>query len=271
VGALLCPPVNPASIAGAIFFNNVGYLGMCGHGTIGLAVTLAFLGRLDPGTHRLETPPGEVSLTLHDSNRVTVGNVPSFRHRRKQVLRTPEFGELVGDIAWGGNWFFLVSDHGRRLEYDNIEALCAYARIIQRELDRQGIRGPGGELIDHVELFGPASKDSGADSRNFVLCPGGAYDRSPCGTGTSAKLACLIEDGELAPGRVWRQESITGSVFEARAARRNGRLVPEITGSAHITGRGTLILDPADPFRHGIGNPAAGNETQRSQACSNPD
>ncbi|MCY4015877.1 MAG: proline racemase family protein [Gammaproteobacteria bacterium] len=253
VGALLCPPANPANIAGAIFFNNVGYLGMCGHGTIGLAVTLAFLGRLEPGTHRLETPPGEVGLTLHDNNRVTVGNVPSFRHRRGQMLRTPEFGEVCGDIAWGGNWFFLVSDHGRRLEYDNVEELGAYARVIQRELEQQGIRGPGGELIDHVELFGPASENSRADSRNFVMCPGGAYDRSPCGTGTSAKVACLIEDGELAPGQVWRQESITGSVFEARAARRDGRIVPEITGSAHITGRSTLILDPADPFRHGIG------------------
>ena len=269
VGALLCPPVNPANIGGAIFFNNIGYLGMCGHGTIGLAVTLAFLGRLDKGAHRLETPPGEISLTLHDNNRVTVGNVPSFRYRRGQSLRTPEFGEVCGDIAWGGNWFFLVSDHGQRLAYDNTDKLGAYTRVIRRELDRQGIRGPDGELIDHIELFGPASANSGADSRNFVMCPGGAYDRSPCGTGTSAKVACLIEDGELAPGEVWRQESITGSVFEVRAVLRDGRIVPEITGSARITAQSTLIIDPADPFRHGIPRGFAASNEERSQSCSN--
>ena len=254
VGALLCQPVNPASMGGAIFFNNVGYLGMCGHGTIGLAVTLAFLGRLDTGVHRLETPPGEISVRLHDSNRVTVSNLPSYRYRRGQSLGTPEFGEVRGDIAWGGNWFFLVSDHGQRLEYDNVGRLTDFTRVIRRELDRQGIRGPGGELIDHVELFGPASKSSGADSRNFVLCPGGVYDRSPCGTGTSAKVACLVEDGELAPGEVWRQESITGSVFEVRAILRDRQIVPEITGTAYVTGQSTLWLDSSDPFRYGIGS-----------------
>ena len=254
VGALLCPPVNPANIGGVIFFNNVGYLGMCGHGTIGLAVTLAFLGRIHPGEHRLETPAGEVSVTLHDANRVTVGNVPSYRHRRRQTLRTPEFGEIRGDIAWGGNWFFLVSEHGQRLEYDNVDPLTDFTRVIRRELDRQGIRGPRGELIDHIELFGPASPESGADSRNFVLCPGGVYDRSPCGTGTSAKLACLIEDGELTPGKVWRQESIAGSIFEARAILRKGQIVPQITGTAYITGQSTLWLDSSDPFRFGIGS-----------------
>ncbi len=254
VGALLCPPVNPANIGGVIFFNNVGYIGMCGHGTIGLAVTLSFLGRLEPGEHRLETPPGEVSVTLHDGNRVTVENVPSYRYRRAQSLRTPEFGEICGDIAWGGNWFFLVSDHGQRLEYDNAGHLTEFTRVIRRELDSQGIRGPGGELIDHVELFGPASAGSGADSRNFVLCPGGVYDRSPCGTGTSAKLACLIEDGELAPGEVWWQESITGSVFEARATLQGEQIIPQFSGSAYITGQSTLWLDAADPFRFGIGS-----------------
>lgn len=258
VGALLCPPVNPANIGGVIFFNNVGYIGMCGHGTIGLAVTLAFLDRLDLGEHRLETPPGEVSVTLHDSNRVTVGNVPSYRYRRGHVLKTAELGEIRGDIAWGGNWFFLVSEHGQSLEYDNAGGLTEFTRTIRRELDSQGIRGPRGELIDHIELFGPASKDSGADSRNFVLCPGGVYDRSPCGTGTSAKLACLIEDGELAPGEVWRQESITGSIFEACATIQGGQIIPQITGSAYITGQSTLWFDASDPFRHGIGAAAAG-------------
>ncbi len=259
VGALHCQPKESASLGGVIFFNNVGYLGMCGHGTIGLAVTLAFLGRIERGSYRLETPAGEVSVTLHDANRVTVTNVASFRARRRLKLRTPEFGELSGDIAWGGNWFFLVSDHGQRLEYDNVARLGDFARVVRRELDGQGVRGPHGELIDHVELFGAASARSGADSRNFVYCPGGAYDRSPCGTGVSAKMACLIEDGALAPGDVWRQESITGSVFEARASLQGERIIPEITGTAYITGQGKLWIDPKDPFRYGIGNSAEAN------------
>ena len=255
VGALLCPPVNPANIGGVIFFNNVGYLGMCGHGTIGLAVTLAFLKRISLGVHCFETPPGEVTVTLHDSNRVTVINVPSYRYRRAFTLQTPELGNICGDIAWGGNWFFLISEHNQRLEYDNIDSLTEYTRIIRRELDLQGVRGPQGELIDHIELFGPASKNSGADSCNFVLCPGGVYDRSPCGTGTSAKLACLVEDGKLLPGDVWRQESISGSVFEARAILSKGQIIPEITGSAYITGESTLWLNASDPFCFGIGSP----------------
>ena len=119
------------------------------------------------------------------------------------------------------------------------------------------MRGPGGELIDHVELFGPPSDASVADSRNFVLCPGKAYDRSPCGTGTSAKLACLIEDGRIAVGDVWRQESITGSIFEASGELRKKQLYPTIKGTAFVTAEATLLFDPADPFRFGLGVGAA--------------
>ena len=252
VGALLCEPGNDQSAAGALFFNNVGYLGMCGHGTIGLAVTLAFLGRLQSGRHRLETPVGDVTFTLHERNRVSIGNVPSYRYRADVMLEVPEIGELRGDIAWGGNWFFLVSDHGQSLDHENAERLTEFTWAIRRALDERGIRGPEGEPIEHIELFGPPSDSAKADSRNFVLCPGKAYDRSPCGTGTSAKIACLLEDGRLAPGDVWRQESITGSVFEVCAKLQNGRILPEITGSAYVTGDCTLLLDPADPFRYGL-------------------
>ena len=252
VGALLCEPHGPEAIAGVIFFNNVGYLGMCGHGSIGLAVTLAHMGRLTVGEHHLETPPGEVLLTLHGANRVSVGNVPSYRYRGNVLLIVPEFGEICGDIAWGGNWFFLISDHGQTLDYANVDRLTDYTAAVRRELDAQGVRGPDGELIDHVELFGPPSSSSRADSRNFVLCPGKAYDRSPCGTGTSAKIACLIEDDKLAPGTIWRQEGITGSIFEAQAAVRDGKIYPVITGTAYVTGESSLLFDVADPFRHGL-------------------
>lgn len=252
VGALLCEPENGESAAGVLFFNDAGYLGMCGHGAIGLAVTLAFLGKLRGGRHRLETPVGDVTFTLHGDNRVSIDNVASYRYRADVTLDVPAIGELRGDIAWGGNWFFLVADHGQSLEHDNAERLTDFTRAIRRALAERGIRGPEGEPIEHIELFGPPSDPAKADSRNFVLCPGKAYDRSPCGTGTSARIACLLEDGQLAPGDIWRQESITGSVFEVGASVQGGQILPVITGSAYVTGDGALLLDPADPFRYGL-------------------
>jgi 4-hydroxyproline epimerase len=236
VGAILCEPHEPECAAGVIFFNNVGVLGMCGHGTIGLVVTLAHLGRIAPGEHRIDTPVGVVTATLHDRNRVTVRNVPSYRHRKDVAVDVPEYGRVTGDIAWGGNWFFLVHDHRESLEAANVDRLTAVAWQIRRALEAAGIAGPGGGHIDHIELVGPP-RDPANSARNFVLCPGGAYDRSPCGTGTSAKLACLFADGKLAPGDVWRQESIIGSVFEATAepGSEPGMIVPSITGTAFVT------------------------------------
>jgi 4-hydroxyproline epimerase len=257
VGALLCEPISADSAAGVIFFNNVSYLGMCGHGTIGLAVTLAHLGRMDVGEHKLETPAGDVVVKLLDSHTASVNNVASYRYRQDFELEVPQIGTVRGDIAWGGNWFFLVSEHGQALGYEDADNLTEYAWAIRRELDSQGVRGPGDELIDHVELFGPPSDPGVADSRNFVLCPGKAYDRSPCGTGTSAKVACLIEDGKLAAGETWRQESITGSIFEASGDIRDGSIYPTITGTAYVTGEATLMFDPSDPFRYGLGTSTA--------------
>jgi len=249
VGALLCAPVDPACAAGVIFFNNVGYLGMCGHGTIGLMVTLAHLGRIGPGEHLIETPVGEVTATLHADGQVSVGNVVSYRYASRVPLDVPGYGVLHGDIAWGGNWFFLVDDHGVTVDLAHLAELEACAKAIRRGLDAQGIAGGGGQVIDHVELFGPSAK---ADSRNFVLCPGGAYDRSPCGTGTSAKLACLAADGKLQAGEVFRQESIVGSVFEGQYQLTAEGIRPTIRGTAYVTAESTLLLDPRDPFRHGI-------------------
>jgi 4-hydroxyproline epimerase len=255
VGALLSPPQSPDSAAGVIFFNNVGYLGMCGHGAIGVAVTLGYEGRLGPGRHRLETPAGVVTIELHDRHRVSVVNVPSYRYRRQVALAVGDIGNIGtvrGDVAWGGNWFFLVTDHGLTLDGGNVDALVDYCWRIRRALDDSDIRGAGGELIDHIELCGPPSDPAIADSRNFVLCPGKAYDRSPCGTGTSARIACLIEDGDLRPGELWRQESITGSLFEASGETDGEYVVPTITGCAFVTARNTLIFDANDPFRNGL-------------------
>lgn len=252
VGALLCEPVNHNHAAGVIFFNNVGYLSMCGHGAIGLAVTLLHLGRLSLGRHTVETASGEIAITLLDRHRVSVGNVESYRHRKDVSIDVPGIGTVIGDIAWGGNWFFLVSNHGQSLKIANVTSLTNYAWTVRGALEAAGIRGDDGGIIDHIELFGPPGNAATADSRNFVLCPGRAYDRSPCGTGTSAKLACLLDDGRIKAGEIWRQESITGSIFEASAETAGNRVRAVITGSAFVTAESTLLIDPADPLRYGL-------------------
>ncbi len=241
VGALLVEPQDATCAAGVIFFNNVGLLGMCGHGMIGVIATLRHLRRVGAGEHRVETPVGVVTATLHDDGRVSIHNVVSYRK-----ARAVQAGGVIGDVAWGGNWFLLVSDHGLALTRENIP------RLTQASIEmRDAVRAAGHPEVDHVELFAPPL-DPVNHSRSFVLCPGGEYDRSPCGTGTSAKLACLAADGKLAPGDVWRQESIIGSVFEGRYDLSDGGVIPTITGAAFVTAETTLILDPDDPFQHGI-------------------
>lgn len=253
VGALVCEPHDPSCAIGVIYFNNVGYIKMCGHGTIGLAVALAHLGRIDIGTHRIDTPVGPVVADLLDANRVSIENVVSYRHAAGVTVDVDGIGPITGDVAWGGNWFFLVGEHGETLTPDRADALTDVTMRIRAALERGGVTGADGGEIDHVELFAPPS-DPANDSRNFVLCPGGAYDRSPCGTGTSAKLACLAADGRLAPGATWRQESIVGSVFEGsyEPVDAPDRIVPRITGSAYVNGESRLVVDPADPFAWGI-------------------
>jgi len=251
VGALLCAPVDPSCAAGVIFFNNVGYLGMCGHGTIGLVVSLAYLGRISPGVHRIETPVGVVSATLHPSGRVTVENVPSYRVARGVAVQVPGHGKVIGDVAWGGNWFYLVEDHRKVLSLKHVDELTAFTWEIRKALTAAGVAGADGAEIDHIELFSPDGAD--ADSTNFVLCPGKAYDRSPCGTGTSAKLACLHAEGKLAPGEVWRQRGILGSIFEGSFRVQEETIIPSITGAAYVMAEGSLLLDPEDPLQMGIG------------------
>jgi 4-hydroxyproline epimerase len=251
VGALLCEPTDPACAAGVIFFNNVGYLNMCGHGTIGLAVTLAHLGRIGPGLHRLETPVGVVTFEYAGGAAVTIENVPSYRHAARVTVPVEGVGPVTGDVAWGGNWFFLTGSHGLELELANVDRLTDFTWRVRQALERHGVTGAGGAEIDHIELFGPPRHPT-AHGRNFVLCPGRAYDRSPCGTGTSAKLACLYADGKLREGEAWRQESIVGSVFEGSVRVVGGQVIPRFTGSAYVTAEATLLLDPADPFRTGI-------------------
>ena len=252
VGALLLEPVHPSSRAAVIYFNDVGYLGMCGHGTIGLVTTLAHLGRIAPGEHSIETPVGIISTKLDTDGTVAVANVPSFRYKAAVAVAVPGLGAFTGDIAYGGNWFFLIGDHPYELKLANRAQLIAASTAIRAALQARGITGPDGESIDHVEFFS-APHDPQNSSRNFVLCPGASFDRSPCGTGTSAKLACLFADGKLAPGEVWRQESILGTVFEGSFdILGDGKVVPKIRGRAWITSESDLLFDDADPFANGI-------------------
>lgn len=246
VGALLCAPSDPSCSAGVIFFNNVGYLNMCGHGTIGLAVTLAHLGRIAPGVHLIETPVGVVEAELHENGEVTLNNVPSYRSAAGISLDVSGFGKVTGDIAWGGNWFFLTYDCPYQLRVANLEPLTEYTWAIRQELARHGH-----VEIDHIEVCGSATVE-GADSKNFVLCPGKSYDRSPCGTGTSARLACLYADGKIREGQVWRQESLIGSTFDGWVTIRDGAIHPHIRGSAFVNAEADLILNERDPLQWGI-------------------
>jgi 4-hydroxyproline epimerase len=250
VGALLTDTPQPNCVCGVIFFNNVGYLGMCGHGLIGVVTTLAHIGRITPGTHHFDTPLGIIPTTLNHDGSVTLTNVPSYREIADFSVEVENIGTVTGDIAWGGNWFYLVKSPIQELAMHRINELCAAAHAI-----RLALNAAGHPEVDHVEFF--AQGQSGGHSRNFVLCPGNAYDRSPCGTGTSAKLACLAADGKLAEDTEWIQESIVGSSFRCSYKwqdRNAGVILPEITGRAYVMAESTLLFANDDPFAKGIGN-----------------
>ncbi len=269
VGALLCEPCDEACSSGVIFFNNAGYLGMCGHAMIGTAVTLAHLGRIEPGAHRFETPAGIVMVDLKTCNEATLLNVESFRSRKDVSIEVDSIGNVTGDVAYGGNWFFLTGDAPCPLTMENIPRLSTAAEAIRKTLAAKQVTGAEGAEIDHVEFFGPPVSTT-ADSRNFVLCPGGAYDRSPCGTGTSAKLACLAANGLLKPGQDWIQESIIGSRFVASyQPSGHSKIIPRLTGRAYVCGEATLFRNPEDPFADGI--VASGRNMPASRSGASPD
>lgn len=249
IGALLCEPADDSCDAGVIFFNNVGYLGMCGHGLIGFVETLKQLGRLNSDGCRIETPVGIVEAKLEKDGAITFDNVLSFRKASEVEIDVPSLGLVVGDVAWGGNWFFLTKDPKPLLSVAAIPDLLELATSIRQAVNKQGY-----PEVDHVELFGDPVA-AGSDSRNFVLCPGLEYDRSPCGTGTSAKLACLAADGVLGPGETWIQEGILGTSFSSVfrwSSKEKQEIIPTVTGCAFLTAEGRLLLHDADPFRMGI-------------------
>ena len=253
VGALLVEPSDPSCVTGVIYFDAAAVIGMCGHGTIGLAATLAHLGRIDVGTHKIETPVGIVEITLQDKNTVRVQNIESHRYQKGVELDVPEVGKVVGDIAYGGNWFFIVNNSPTKVEPNNIRQLTEYAIKVRECLYEQGVEGEKGGVIDHIIFYGPALTTQG-HSRNFVLCPDDAYDRSPCGTGSSARLACLAADQRLAPNEKIYQESIIGSGYTLsyQTGTSQGKVIPSITGQAFVTREAKMMINTNDPLRHGV-------------------
>jgi len=251
VGALLCQPTDPSCQTGVIFFDSAGYLGMCGHGVIGVVATLEYQGLIkNRGSFRIETPVGIVEAELHASGDVSVQNVTSFRHK-KNVTVSLDGTKFTGDIAWGGNWFFLVNEHQEELSIARVDRLTEVSRTLRQQLKRDRITGPNGEVIEVIALFGPPERRD-ARSRNFVQRFGKAYGRSPCGTSMSAKLACLFEDGQIAEGEIWRQESIVGTVFDGSIKVVEGAVQPVVRGNAYVTAEATLIIDDRDPLSWGI-------------------
>ena len=249
VGALLCESDDSTCDAAVIFFNNVGYLGMCGHGMIGVIETLRHLGRISAKRCRIETPVGVVPAEINDDGSVSIENVASFRKSKAVTIQVDGLETVVGDVAWGGNWFYLVNKPKIDLSLDRVRQLQQTAVSIRETLNANGY-----PEVDHVELFNEATGD--ADSQNFVLCPGLEYDRSPCGTGTSAKLACLAADGKLKPGQIWEQAGILGTSFQGSYVwqdEASGKIIPTITGRAHVTAESKLLLNDDDPFCWGIG------------------
>ncbi|MDB4711981.1 proline racemase family protein [Verrucomicrobiales bacterium] len=254
VGALLCEPTDPKSAAGVIFFNNSGVLKGCIHGTMGLIKTLEFMGRISTGSHDIETPVGTIKAELREDGSVSVTNVPSYRYLSNVEIDVEGFGKVLGDVAWGGNWFYLIEGYGPEIKLINLKDLSSFSIAAMEALEVANILGDDGSKIDHVEIFGPPSDPVKSDSRNFVMCPGGEYDRSPCGTGTSAKLACLYASGKLGPDQIWRQGSILGTVFEGEVMPlEDQKVIPRVSGRAWVNGETNIVIDPSDPFRFGIG------------------
>ncbi|MCL4109945.1 UNVERIFIED_CONTAM: hypothetical protein GTU68_012754 [Idotea baltica] len=259
VGAMLCEPVANDCVTGVIFFNNVGVINGCLHGTMGVAVTLRHLGKIGPGSHRIDTPTGVVTATVGDGGEVTVQNVRSFRAESRVEVEVPDFGTVIGDVAWGGNWFFLTTPPtGLPVDNNHLDELTHFSSSVRKALENSGVTGSDGGEIDHIEVFGPPADPGLADSKNFVLCPGKAYDRSPCGTGTSAKLACLFEDGIIEVAQTWRQAGIIDSIFEGTvepALNSEPGVIPTVTGHAYVTMESDLLIDPTTPFAFGIPSP----------------
>jgi 4-hydroxyproline epimerase len=268
-GGFLYPPADPESDAAILFIETSGCLPMCGHGTIGM-VTFALEHGLvvpkTPGKLRVEVPAGKIEVEyVQDGAKVTsvkIRNIASYLAAEGVQIDVPGFGPLSVDVAYGGNFYAIIEPQG---PYRGLDALGA-AKILElspvvRKLMREAVEpvhplDPTIRGVSHV-LWADAPKSEGADGRNAVFYGERAIDRSPCGTGTSARIAQLAAKGRLKPGDRFVHESYIGSRFIGRveaATELGGKpaIIPSIEGSAFATGLNQIWIDQADPFWRGF-------------------
>jgi proline racemase len=268
-GAILQPPTRPDADYGVLFIEVSGCLPMCGHGTIGVATVLVETGMVDvvePVTVvRLDTPAGLVVATVAvrdgHAESVTIENVPAYCERLDEVLVVPGLGDVPYSLAFGGNFYAMVDLDDIGLPFDRAAGpriLDAGLRIMDAINSQAPPRHPEIDGVDHchhVEFIAPGS--DAAHSRHAMAIHPGWFDRSPCGTGTSARMAELWARGELALGADFVNESFIGSSFTGRLVRETTvagipAVIPTVTGRAWITAIGQYVLDPTDPFPEGF-------------------
>ncbi len=268
-GALLTEPVHKEADCGVIFMDTGGYLNMCGHGSIGTASMLVETGMVpvtEPYTDVvLDAPSGLIRTRVKVKNKkaeeVSIRNVPAFLYKENLQAEVPGYGVITYDISFGGSFFVLVDavKAGVEIEMKNIETLTELGMALLKKVNAEvEIKHPYLDITtaDLVEFYSPTERED-ADMKNCVIFGMAQADRSPCGTGTSAKMAALYARGELPIGQKFVYESITGSLFTGEVIKEvdvNGQkgIIPQITGSAYITGMNEWILDQEDPLEYGF-------------------
>jgi len=269
-GSILVQPVSDEADIGIIFMDGGGYLNMCGHGTIGastIAVETGMVPKVEPYTElTLEAPAGLVKVRATVENgkvkEITFRNVPAFLYKQDVKINVPEIGEITLDISFGGSFFAIVDAKqlGVKIVPENATKLkdigLKIRDIVNKEIEIQHPTLEHIKTVDLVEIYDEPTNPE-ATLKNVVIFGEGQVDRSPCGTGTSAKLATLYAKGKIKEGELFVYESIIGTMFKGRVVGTTkvgdfDAVIPEITGSAYITGFNTFVIDEDDPMKYGF-------------------
>jgi 4-hydroxyproline epimerase len=268
-GSILYPPTRPDCDVGILFIETSGCLPMCGHGTIGTVTIALENGLIEPkvpGLLKLDTPAGLVEARYDENGpyveSVRITNVPSFLYGRGYEVEVEGLGPLVVDVAYGGNFYAIVEPQERYSDLSDVDPsdIQRWSPKLRADFNaRHRIAHPQNPAIDrltHVLWTGRAQTNAGS-ARNAVFYGDKAIDRSPCGTGTSARMAQLAATGRLKEGETFVHESIIGSTFAGRIEGRSrvgdrDAIIPSIEGWARVTGFNTIVIDDRDPFAHGF-------------------
>ncbi|MDO4987691.1 MAG: proline racemase family protein [Synergistes sp.] len=270
-GTIVTEPCDPRADFGVLYYEVGGWMPMCGHDTIGVSTALIESGLLkavEPYTYAtLDTPSGlvKVKIEVKDgvAKSVTFKNAPAFVMNRGVTVKVPDYGDITLDIAYGGNVFAVLpaAAMGLTLEMKNSKEIVAKGSYLRRFINEQiKIKHPYLKTINkvtHIQFYQGGDRELGADIKNAVVIPPAAIDRSPCGTGTSARLALLHAEGKLAVGEEFVHESLIGSLFFCKIIEETEvcgipAVVPEIRGRAWVIGKSTILFDPEDPFIEGF-------------------